>query len=306
MAHQCLYNQNHNFDTTEFITAKTKFINETPHSILYLNTLNSKKSPFNNLDSIQTVTLANPRFKKKLQELFTPVVPIRKLQIPNNYISVAVHVRSGSGTDRPCISKPLFNTLECYNLPERIIDKSNLKVLYSDERYPNKFPPYQFYIDQINLLTQLFPDKKFLIYIFTDHKNPTFIINLFSKHIRSKNQCIFKTHSPEIQKKVSVEEDFYWMAQCDFLIRAGSNLSRAAQLFGNHKVVIYIKKARWHRDVVVPDSIGIITYNKNNQTYAELHLLTADIKNERAINDIKETIKRVLGTPNTQQSAWWK
>jgi hypothetical protein len=305
-AHDLVYDKNieTSFDRIVPIAEYISLDSETPESIMYLNSLNTKKSPFKNLDSVQTVALEYPWFKKMLQKLFTPVVPIQKLTIPNEYISVAVHVRTGSGTDRPCISRPLFNTLECYHWPERIIDKSNLKALYSDERYPNKFPPYQFYIDQIDLLIQLFPNKKFLIYIFTDHKNPMFIVNLFSKQVQSNNQCIFKTHSPEIQKTVSVEDDFYWMAQCDFLIRAGSNLSRAAQLFGNHKVVIHIKKARWHGNAVVPDSIGIITYNKNNQAYAELNLSTADIKNERVINNIKETINRVLGIPNTQQSAW--
>lgn len=295
-AHNLVYSKDieAEFNKIVPITKNTSF-DFNDEKTLYFNSLNTKKSPFENLDSIQKIALEYPWFKKLLQQLFTPIFYIQKLNIPKEFISVAVHIRMGSGTDKGCISKPFFNTLEYYNLPEKIIDKSDLKKLFSDEQYPNKFPPYQFYIDQINLLIRLFPNKKFLIYIFTDHKNPIYVANLLSNHIDSKNQCLFKTSLSKREKPLSsVEQDFYWMSQCDFLIRAGSNLSRAAQLFGNHSLVIYIKNARWHEDAVIPDSIGILAYNKNDQSYVELCLVTADMENEKIINTLRKNIAIVL------------
>lgn len=296
-AHNLVYSKGieKEFDKIIPITKNISFNFNNNEKTLYINSLNSKNGPFENLDSIQKIALEYPWFKKLLQELFTPIFYIQKLNIPKEFISVAVHIRMGSGTDKECISKPFFNTLEYYNLPEKIIDKSDLKKLFSDEQYPNKFPPYQFYIDQINLLIRLFPNKKFLIYIFTDHKNPIYVANLLSCHIDSKNQCLFKTSLSKREKPLSsVEQDFYWMSQCDFLIRAGSNLSRAAQLFGNHALVIYIKNARWHKDVVIPDSIGLLAYNKNSKSYAELCLLTRDMHNEKIINTLRKTIATTL------------
>ncbi len=297
-AHDLIYDKNIEkiFDKVVPITKNTSFNLNDYEKTLYFNSLNTKKTPFENLDSIQIVALENPWFKKLLQKLFTPIFYIQKLNTPKEFISVAVHIRTGSGTDRGCISKSFFSTLEYYNLPEKAIDKSNLKSLFSDEQYPNKFPPYQFYIDQINLLIRLFPNKKFFIYIFTDHKNPVYVANLLSTHINSKNQCLFKTSLPKREKIISsVEQDFYWMSQCDFLIRAGSNLSRAAQLLGNHSLVIYIKNARWHNDAVIPDSVGILAYNKKNASYKELCLSTSDIENEKIIYDIKKKTTTILG-----------
>jgi hypothetical protein len=54
------------------------------------------------------------------------------------------------------------------------------------------------------------------------------------------------------------------MAQFDCLIRPGSNFSRASQLLGNHKVVLYAQKATWHSDALIVEKVGFVIRNTRN------------------------------------------
>lgn len=249
----------------------------------------------NHLDGIQTIALECHPFKKKIQAHFTPIGTMCKIEFPTNCITVALHVRVGSGWDKPRMSKEFYNTLEYFELPKRIIDKTNFRALSSDEKWPAKFPPYQFYIDQLDLLAKLFEDQQLFVYIFTDHKNPQQLAHTFSKIFHESHperKIIFQSHDDT--SNVGVIDDFNAIASTDVLIRAASNFSRAAQLYGNHKLVIYLKKASWHDDALVSDIVGITAYNKDNHAYAELRLTTENMKNNFVIKNIKNTIKEIL------------
>jgi hypothetical protein len=256
------------------------------------------KNHKNHLDGIQTIALECRSFKKIIQAHFAPIGTICKIEFPTNCITVALHIRVGSGWDKPRVSKEFYNTLEYFKLPKRIIDKTNLRNLSSDEKWPAKFPPYQFYIDQLDLLAKLFDDQQLFVYIFTDHKNPQELAQTFSKIFHESNperKIIFQSH--DNTSNADVIDDFNAMASADILIRAASNLSRAAQLYGNHKLVIHLKKASWHDDALVSDIVGIVAYNKYNHAYAELRLTTENMKNNFVIKNIKNIVKEILLAP---------
>lgn len=57
-----------------------------------------------------------------------------------------------------------------------------------------------------------------------------------------------------------VIEDFFAMAQCDYLIRSASLYTRAVLMIGNHKIVMYPIHGKWNKEKEMPimNPIGIV------------------------------------------------
>jgi len=134
-----------------------------------------------------------------------------EIEVPHNYVSVAVHIRTGGDY-----------------APDRKICS----------RQPKRFAPYQFYVDQIKRIQSMFEDKDLYVHVFTDDSNPEALIKKFKKSIADEhikygcrqrgNNC--HTH---------VLEDFFAMTKFDCLIRPESLYSIYAERLGNHEVIIY-------------------------------------------------------------------
>jgi hypothetical protein len=259
-------------------------------STLYISHLNVKNDVLQDLDSTGRCVAQDPQFKKIVTDMFTPTVPIKKLKLPKRRITVALHVRKGSGRDQPLLSRQLYDTKSYLSKTIRTIDKTDVKKLHADERYPNKFPPDQFYIDQLRLLSDLLDNQLMYVYLFTDYKDPQRLVNIYKLALRRPN-ITFAYHSPELLQEMDVIDDYWNMAQFDCLIRGGSNLSRAAQLFGNHTVVIYVKDCHWHADAVVADEVEIIVYNKKDRKYSIFNKQTSK---KQCPKHMKKTIKNAF------------
>jgi hypothetical protein len=228
-------------------------------------------------------------FKTLIQQMLTPSKKVKPLALPKNRITVAVHVRKGSGPDTKPSSKQFYDTAHYFALPLTHFTEQERK--FSDRRCPHRFLPDQFYVDQIILLSELLDDQPLYVYLFTDDKNPDELAKKYAEKIKKPN-ITFAHHPANNPNKIGdVLTDYYNMAQFDCLIRPGSNFSRAIQLFGNHKLVIYPQEARWHADAIVADGIDIMVYNKRTNQHSFFSRHT----HERSCSiEMKEAVKNAF------------
>lgn len=178
--------------------------------------------------------IQDPLFATQLKKLLMPIAPPNFVKKPENSMIAAVHVRKGGGFDSQC----------------------------ADQIWPTKFPPDQFYIDQIKILRKLVAQEKLLIiYLFTDDPNPGALAARYEK-ILNDASISFIYRQSDNSHDAHVIEDFYLMSQCDCLIRSSSLFAKAAQLLGNHEIIMYPVQGYWKDDTLIIDPVGIIMRNK--------------------------------------------
>jgi len=149
-------------------------------------------------------------FKDSLRALIAPKKPLRLIDVPENKISVAVHVRKGTGFDDPSIHTDRFNIF--------------------------RFPPDEYYINQIRALSQHFKNQPMYVFIFTDDPNPKALVDKYKQLIDIPTiefGCRTDNHHTK-----NVLEDFFSMLDFGFLIRPESNFSIMAEKIGYHLLVI--------------------------------------------------------------------
>jgi hypothetical protein len=155
---------------------------------------------------------------------------------------VAVHVRKGGGFDKPLASPSIYKK----------------EPPYSDQIWPTKFPPDQYYLDQIKVIRKLIPHNlSIIIYLFTDDPNPAELAHRYATYLNDVS-ISFTYRTQENSHDTNVVEDFYHIAQCDYLIRSSSLFAKAAQLLGNHKIIMYPILGSWQDGKVIIDPAGII------------------------------------------------
>jgi len=205
-----------------------------------------------------------PQFGDELKKMLQPIIPVTKLNLPTDKITVAVHIRKGSGPDKPLASVQQYNNHEQLVMYEEqlLIGK---RYFFADKVWPTKFPPEQYYIDQIKKLSSLLNDAPLFVYIFTDAKNPITLVKKFEKIINKPNITFACKESGIFNYQYHIIDDYYNMAQFDCLIRSTSHFGLAAQMLGDHKIIIHPQHARWINNKIVVDKVGIII----RQPYAD-------------------------------------
>ena len=209
----------------------TMFMIELEMPIIPLQKINAVLYRPTEPDPIFKKMQENKEFATKIRKMIAPIHPFMNLTLPKDSITVAVHVRKGSYHDLdlgPLTSEQIFN-----------------KTKFGIDFYaPTKFPPEQFYIDQIKRLLALFKSSKFFIHIFTDDNNPEQIVQRFRHCINSDNVEFSYFHSNHYWHDTFVE-DYYAMSQFDILIRPNSHLSGVSQLLGHHKLILWPNSCAW-------------------------------------------------------------
>lgn len=246
-------------DTTkyfkEIIVNNDTIINKEKQHTLYSVSLSTKHKDITNLDSIAIYALQDKAYGEIVKKMLTPIVHVHAIEWPKDCVTVSLHVRKPSGHDTKLTSKQLYNADDYKNIEPTPIEKKG--TMPSDKRYPHKFPPDQYYIDQINHLPEIFPDQHLYVYLFTDYNDPEELVSLYKPYIKNKNVTL-TCHNKEQQTYMSFIDDYYNMAQTNCLIRPSSNFSRAVQLLGNHEIIIYPKKAEWREDAVIVSTVCIL------------------------------------------------
>ena len=156
-------------------------------------------------------------FVEELKKNIAPRYAIEKIAIPDNCISIAVHVRNGG-------------SFSADTEQER-------------ERCPLRFAPDEFFIAQIARIADMFPEQNLYVHIFTDHQNPASLKKKFRKALNNP-RITFGCRINDNSHNSNVLEDFFSMMDFNCLIRPGSHFSRFVQRLGNNKVVIYPESVR--------------------------------------------------------------
>ncbi len=184
----------------------------------------------------------NPAFLGELKAMLSPISIIQTITIPPNMLSIAVHIRRGGGFDRP-----LYQSTPQPGLPAE---------QFADKVWPAKFPPHNFYIEQINRIAQVYNGVPLYIHIFTDDPNPENIVNMYKKDLAGLPITFGYRRTGNMHTR-NVLEDLFSMSNFDFLIRPASGLSLFSQILGNHKLVIYPLHTTWQNDTtLVVDKVG--------------------------------------------------
>jgi hypothetical protein len=140
---------------------------------------------------------------------FTPVVKVQDIFRPKNKITVAVHIRQGGDYDKT----PLSQQLLCIKNTNRTIKQAK----HPDIFYPLKFPPLQYYVDQIRNLWNMLGKKSLYIHVFTDDKNPNKLIAQLKKSLNGL-PLTFAARLKGNKHNANVLDDLFAMAKFDCLI----------------------------------------------------------------------------------------
>lgn len=191
------------------------------------------ESIFNRHDTVFpylfTVDWHDAGFKSELQKMICPIKQTKRPELPAHCMTVAVHVRKGTGWDIPV-----------YRITPDQLTAS----------HPLRFAPDSFFIDQLKKLPQMFPDTNFYVYLFTDHNNPAELAQKY-KHAVGCDQMTIDYRTEENNEFINVLDDFFALTQFDCLIRADSNFSIIASKLGNYKMLI----SPWHGTVTGQETI---------------------------------------------------
>ncbi|MFC1894381.1 hypothetical protein ACFLYH_00345 [Candidatus Dependentiae bacterium] len=140
-------------------------------------------------------------FIQELRKFIAPKNAFAKMNLPEDRISVAVHVRKGR-----------------YEGSE-----GRLRELF-----PDKFMEEKYYIDQLKKVHQMFAGTPLYVYIFTDDSNPRSIKERFEKQFTQDYNIQFDCRTSGNNHDSNVLYDFFAFNQFDCFIHGLSNFARCA------------------------------------------------------------------------------
>lgn len=251
----------------------------TSHLLTYIpsisnNSLSHSSPPGDtNINDICEAALVDPEFGAHMKKILQPTISLPTLNLPSDKITVALHVRKPSRWDKSLISEQFYQK-------EGLIPTAPPKnPHFSDVYHPFKFPPLQFYVDQLILLSSLLDDAPMYIFIFTDDNNPMHLQALFEEKC-NKSNITFDCRKDENRWDRNIIEDMWELSQFDCLIRSWSHFSSTAQMLGNHKIIIYPRTYFWSDNKLVmdeifiiirdPESTAVVTFTLPSDDYAVL------------------------------------
>ncbi len=215
----------------------------------YICSLKTKIEQLSGFNSIYEYVRSNQSFKDELLRMIAPIKPVKQLDIPEDMISVAIHVRTGG-------------TFEKTSLQQSNPQQSNTKLqknLGVDRVYPTRFPPEKYYIEQLKYIADILKQPLF-VHIFTDDTDPLAMVARFKSQLSSKYPITFSCRTKKNGHNLNVLYDLFNMACFDCLIRPASSFSKIAQLLGDHRIIIYPAKAIWVDNQVIVKKVAIINH----------------------------------------------
>jgi hypothetical protein len=208
---------------------------------------------------------------KKTLQIKKELLRKNQLTIPSEMLPIAVHVRKGNGGgeiyDGEQTSIQLFEH-----------DKNQIKYLAKIFHYPfewesytrytkqdldqvstwqTKFPPDQYYIDQIVYLYKNISNKKLFVQIFTDDKNPEQLLEIIKNGVNKNDITFFYNKHDVNDARTKIARDLDEMSKFDILIRGQSYYARTAEMIGQHKIVICPISFKWVDKCLIMDKVII-------------------------------------------------
>ena len=170
----------------------------------------------------------DPEFRVLLKSVIAPKTAIPSMILPKDKITVALHVRKGSGHDE---ANPSLT-------------------------FPLKFPPDQFFIKELYTLYSYFNGQPLYVHLFTDNQNPGAIKAKY-KEALSGLDIEFVCREEGNRWDANVLEDFFALTQFDCAIHGESNFSVCASFLADYKVEILPKTYHIENNSVHIDDVII-------------------------------------------------
>lgn len=225
--------------------------------------------------------------KKDLQPVKIPTVNV----LPSDRITVAVHVRKGNGGGEhydgtlSSVQQFDFDRSQVSYIPaslrfnyafdwETFIRDMNGKLVSSSFArgditrltYPvenmdslygweTKFPPEQYYIDQVIKLSACLRGVPLFVQIFTDDKDPLALVARFRSAVTNVNAIIHYEDNRKKDHEQRIIEDLYNMSRFQVFIRSQSYFARVAELMGDHAVIFYPLNYAWQGKKLIMNKI---------------------------------------------------
>lgn len=276
-----------------YIETADDLFNQKPYT-LFISSLKTKiKKSENGTFSNESIAeflnfKKNKHFLHFLNAYLASKKTIEPIKLSANVMNIAVHVRKGDGYDPHLFSTQYDDTsiFSCHKTK-----RFSKRYEYSDVAHPRRFPPEQYYINQILLLHELFPEKIFFIYIFTDSKKPHKIVERFKIALSTiKEKLIIRFNQKGTNQPQDILNDMFTMAQFDYLIRPSSSFSKCAQILGNFKITLEPVHHIWNNNKLIIDTIRL-TYFSNDmlQSYC-----MPTYNNKTAISEIKRIFSSII------------
>jgi hypothetical protein len=205
-----------------------------------------KDNNIDNFNKLYEYTRNNPEFKKRLQRVIAPLHAIEPIVLPEDRISVAVHVRTGGG----------FDKVDFIEENSRIKKNSD----YSGQIHPQRFPPESYYTEQLETISTLLNHQPLFVHIFTDDRDPIAITKRFKQTLSHLPNITYSCRTRGNAHNLNVIDDLFNMTRFNCLIRPASSYSKMAQLLGDHAIITYPKQVIWVNGALVADKVGIINH----------------------------------------------
>lgn len=230
-------------------------------------------------------SIEQPAFGQEIAQLLTPK-KMFDFHLPTNVITVAMHMRKGGGYDKP-VSSELYRPTH----PAQGNGTRTCRYAYVDRNEPYKFPPEQYYLDQLLFLHQLLDDEPLYVHLFTDDPNPGDIAARIQEKLQQANITnVFINYRRNTNRHdMNIIEDIYIMSKFDYLIKSESHYPWIAQMIGKHKAIFSPIHFVWRGDfldfnvteIAIPDRINHV-----------LHQISVSQENIQQIKDLLHKINQ--------------
>ena len=186
------------------------------------------------------VDWADKEFLKLIRAEIALIDPssTKKVTIPPDHYSVALHIRRGGGADRKLFQEDIVTSAEGW------LNANWNENDFADKKWPKRFPPDAYYIEQLKALVLLHPGKEFYVHIFTDDPAPEKIAKKYEDALNNP-RITFGYRTEDNKHNNNVLEDFFAMMHFDALIRAGSHYSAMAGVLGGVSYEVSPASYRW-------------------------------------------------------------
>jgi hypothetical protein len=186
----------------------------------------------------------NPQLVDALTHMIRPIdETLLQVNIPADRISIAVHVRKGTGFDGALLAGAAVK---------------DTKVAYADINVPLKFPPDSYYIEQIKHISELLNHAPLYVFIFTDHDKPAELIEKFKRELPGGTNIEWGFREHGNSHTANVVEDFFAMTLFDCLIYCQSNYSYMASKIARYRISIYPTKHHWQGTQSIVDQVEVV------------------------------------------------
>lgn len=231
-----------------------------PHVHFYTH-VHSERLSMNQTNTEQAKKLLNLNKKNKELISFKQMMPEKDPTV----FTIAVHIRKGNGGgqiydgeltsdqifdfDRSLVHYCVDTTGDPFYYFEAEEQFACTKQQFGNLENPDivwttKFPPEQYYIDQIKKVAAD-KNKPIVVHVFTDDKDPLALLARLKQNISDERITFAYYDNREKGYKQMMVEDLYLMSQCDALIRSTSRFSIIAHVMGSFKTVIYPIRGVW-------------------------------------------------------------